>query len=257
LIWLEHIETQLAQIARWNETAAHQTEAGQNGQPFGVEHVGLATGHMLDEMGIDHPGRDARVLQVGVDALPVDAGALHDHELDLQLGKPGGQGAAVALEAAEVPTVLGYRAVGLLDQHGDHMQHAVHIDTGHAPVQGGKTFHDDAPLGKVQGGTQERHPWSASHWAAKADQQRADELKDSSNRNRFGPLYRTCCRQTHSKGRGSATVGGTSQLGAGPVRHRGRAFIRIATFSHLRATSYGAIKLGFHARGRVGQLMIG
>ena len=51
-------------------------------------------------------------------------------------GQPGGQCAAVALESAKLPTVLVYRAVGLLDQHGDHMQHAVHIDTGHAPVQG-------------------------------------------------------------------------------------------------------------------------
>ncbi|CQR35911.1 hypothetical protein THICB6_240011 [Thiomonas arsenitoxydans] len=34
----------------------------------------------------DHPGGDADVLQVSVDALPVDAGALHDDELNLQLG---------------------------------------------------------------------------------------------------------------------------------------------------------------------------
>jgi hypothetical protein len=39
-----------------------------------------------------------------------------------------------------------------------------------------------------------------------------------------------------SNGAGSSTVGGTSQLGGGPVRHRGRAFIRIATSSRLRAT---------------------
>jgi len=88
------------------------------------------------EVGIDHPSSDAGVLQMGVDALPVDAGALHDHELDLQLRQPGGQGAAVALEAAEFPTVFDYRAVGLLDENRDHMQHAVHIDTGHTPVQG-------------------------------------------------------------------------------------------------------------------------
>jgi len=114
---------------------------------------------MLDEMRVDHPGRNAGVLQVSVDALPVDARALHDDELDLQLGQPGGQGTAVALKAAELPTVLGHRAVGLLDQHGDHMQHAVHIDTGHAPVQGGQSFHHDAPISKVPSGTQERHLW--------------------------------------------------------------------------------------------------
>ena len=133
------------------------------------------------------------------------------------------------------------------------MQHAVHIDTGHTPVQGGKSFHDDAPVKKVMCtitiGAQERHLWSAGCWIAKALQQPAGELKDSSDRYRFGPLYRTCCHQRHSHGAGDATIGGTSQLGAGPVRHRGRAFIRFATFSLLRATSYGALKLGFHARG--------
>jgi hypothetical protein len=123
---------------------------------------------------------------------------------------------------------------------------------GLSPVQGGKTFHDDAPVGKVpckvSKDTQARHPWPVRN---------TGELKDASNRDRFGSLYRTCCHPLHGNGVGSATVGGTSQLGAGPVRHRGRAFIRFATFSHLRATSQGALKLGFHARGRVDQLMIG
>lgn len=71
---------------------------------------------MLDEMGVDC---DAGVPQVGVDALPVDAGALHDRQLDLQPGQSLGQGAAVTIEAAELPTVSSDRAVGLLDQHRD------------------------------------------------------------------------------------------------------------------------------------------
>jgi hypothetical protein len=111
----------------------------------------------------------------------------------LQLGQPGGQCAAVALEATEVPTVLGHRAVGLLDENGDHMQHAMHIDAGHAPVQRGKSFHEDAPVSKVPRGTQERHLWPARRSAANAAQRQAGELEGSSNRNRFGPLYRTCC----------------------------------------------------------------
>ncbi|MDP3924778.1 MAG: hypothetical protein Q8Q84_15620, partial [Hydrogenophaga sp.] len=74
----------------------------------------------------------------------------------------------------------------------DHMQHAVHIDTGHTPVQGVKTFHDVAPVGKVPCkvsiGTQERHPWPVRN---------TGELKYSSNRERFGPSFvlrpfRTC-----------------------------------------------------------------
>jgi hypothetical protein len=143
---------------------------------------------MLDEVRVDDPRGDAGVLQVGVHALSVDAGALHGHELDLQLVQPRGQGAAVALEAAELPTVLVDPAVGLLDQHGDDVQHAVHIDAGHAAVRGGKS-------------------------------------RDKNARPRL-----------RSNGAGSSTVGGTSQLGGGPVRHRGRAFIRIATSSRLRAT---------------------
>ena len=48
-----------------------------------------------------------------------------------------------------------------------------------------------------------------------------------------------------------------SQPGGGPVRQRGRAFIRIATSMPLRATRYRAPPHGFHARGRVLVLMYG
>ena len=250
-------QAQLAQILRGYETAAHQAEAGQHGQPLRVEHVGLAPGHMLDEMGVDDPSLNAGILQVGVHALPVDAGALHDRQLHAQLGQPLRQRAAVAFEAAELPTVLGHRAVGLLDQHGDHMQHAVHIDSGHTPVQGGKTFHNDAPVSKVPSGTQGHHLWPTNRTKAKANDRRAGGLEDSSNRLRFGSLYRSCCRTAHGNGSRSATVGGASQPGGGPVRHRGRAFIRIATSMPLRATRYRAPPHGFHARGRELVLMYG
>ena len=242
---------------RGNEAAAHQTKAGQHGQPLRVEHVGLAAWHMLDEMRIDHPGLNAGVLQVREHALPVDAGALHDHQLDLQIDQPGGQRPAIALEAAELPTVLDHRAVGLLDEDSDHMQHAVHIDTGHTPVQGRQTFHRDAPVRKVPSGTQGHHLWPASQAGPKPRARRVGGLQDSSNRTRFGPLYRSCYHPVHGNGPGSATVGGASQPGGGPVRHRGRAFIRIATSMPLRATSHGALTQGFHARGRVGRIMIG
>ena len=141
--------------------------------------------------------------------------------------------------------------------NGDHVQHAVHIDTGHAPVQGAQAFHEDAPVGKVPSGTQGRHLEPERRGTAHAAIRQTGELEDSSNRNRFGPLYRSCCRTAHGNGPRSATVGGRSQLGAGPVRQRGRAFIRNATSSPLRATSYGAPAPGFHARGRVSRLMTG
>ena len=52
-----------------------------------------------------------------------------------------GQGAAVAPEAAELAAGLLDRSVGLLDCDGDHVQHAMHVNTGHPPVQGLKSFH--------------------------------------------------------------------------------------------------------------------
>ena len=98
------------------------------------------------EVRVDDPGRNAGVLQVRMHALPVDAGAFHDHQLHAQFAEPGGQGAAVAPKAAKLAAGLLYRAIGLLDHDGDHMQHAVNIDTGYPPVQGLKSFHSLAPV---------------------------------------------------------------------------------------------------------------
>lgn len=71
------------------------------------------------------------------------------------------------------------------------------------------------------------------------------------------PLYGICRHRPYGNGAGNTAVGGTSQLGGDPVRHWGRAFIRIATSSRLRATSHGAPRQCFHAQGRVRRLMIG
>ena len=84
-----------------NETPAHEAIAAQLGQPFGIGDIGLAAGDVFDVMGIDHPHGQSGVLQMGVDALPVDAGALQDDEFDAVLTQPLGQGLEVAFEAAE------------------------------------------------------------------------------------------------------------------------------------------------------------
>lgn len=70
-----------------------------------------------------------------------------------------------------------------------HMQHAVDVDTGHAPVQDSqsKVFHHDAPVVKVPSGTQGDHLRGRHH----DDDGRG--LEGSSNRCRFGPSYRSCC----------------------------------------------------------------
>jgi len=129
-------QAQFAQVLRGDEARAHQAEARQHGQPLAVGHVGLAPGDVLDHVGVDDPGRDAGVLQMGVHALPVDAGALHHHQLHAQLGQPRRQRPAVAPKAAELAGVTLHRTIRLLDQDRHHMQHAVHVDAGDAPVQG-------------------------------------------------------------------------------------------------------------------------
>ena len=75
-------------------------------------------------------------------------------------------------------------------------------------------------------------------------------LEDSSNRCRFGPLYRSCCNAAQGHGPRRATVGGSSQPGAAPVRRRGRALTRNATSIAQCAASHTAPSRGFHAPGR-------
>jgi hypothetical protein len=107
-----------------------------------------------------------------------------------------------------------------------------------------QSFRDDAPLCRVNQDTRGEHLCEGRHEVSRRG------LEDSSNHKRFGPLYRSCCRATHSNGQRGATVGGASQPGGGPLRHRGRAFIRIATSFTPRVTAYRALSPGFHAWGR-------
>jgi hypothetical protein len=134
----------------------------------------------------------------------------------------------------------------------DAMTVRVYIDTGHAPQYGRKSFHRDAPLCTMNSGRQgehlNRHPGIKPDTPMSCKTPRID--------NRFGPLYRSCCRTAHDNGPHSATVGGASQLGGGPIRRRGRAFIRNATSFAQCATPYLASG-GFHRRGRAPKLMYG
>lgn len=65
----------------------------------------------------------------------------------------------------------------------------------------------------------------------------------------IGVAWRASGRRRY---RPMALVGGASQLGGGPVRHRGRSFTRFATSSRLRATSHGAPAHGFSCSGASG-----
>jgi hypothetical protein len=149
------------------------------------------------------------------------------------------------------------------------VQHAVHVDNGHAPVQGSQSkvsptavmeplmfgvlevFHLGAPVVEAPGGTQGDHLFGQVKDAI------VRGLEDSSNRYRFGPLYRSCCNLAQGCGPHRATVWGSSHPGGNLVRRGGRAFTRIATSIAQCATSHLAPTSGFHGRGRCARIMIG
>jgi len=89
---------------------------------------------------------------MGVQALPVNAGALHDHEFDVLLDKPGRQRSAIAPEAAEFPAHVFDGAIGMFDDHRDDVQHAVHVDAGNVPVKWGQSFHHIALMTRIRSG---------------------------------------------------------------------------------------------------------
>ena len=131
-----------------------------------------------------------------------------------------------------------------------------------APVQRSHSkidFHWGAPVVKVPVAHR------AFTWIGRMQTAPDRGLEDSSNRHRFGPLYRSCCNPARIIRPRCATVWGTSQPGAGPVRQRGRAFTRFATSRARCAASHDALFLssppslraGFHGRGRFDRIMTG
>jgi len=61
--------------------------AQQARNPFGVGHIGLATGHRLHVSGIDEQEREQPFEQV-VDRFPVDARTFHRHLRTARLDQP-------------------------------------------------------------------------------------------------------------------------------------------------------------------------
>jgi hypothetical protein len=107
------------------------TGACQHRQPLGVGGHGLAPGHLLDVLGIDHPCPDADLLQSGIGAFPVNAGTLHDHGVGGKAHDPLGHGASVTLEGTERAAMnLGF-TTGSLENHTDvdDGQMDVHADS--------------------------------------------------------------------------------------------------------------------------------
>ena len=131
------------------------------------------------------------------------------------------------------------------------MQYAVHIDAGDAPVQGSpsKFFHVNAPVVKVAGGTQGEH-LSAVNSAAGRKTPRIEGF-DS------GLFTVRAATQTIHRAGVAQLSGVRASPVKGPVRRRGRASIRNATSTALRAASHLAPAEGFHARGRCLEIMAG
>ncbi len=127
-------EAQFTQVFRRNETAPHQPKPRQHSQPFRITHVGLAARHILDEMRIHDQRRNAHPFDMRMRTLPVNARALHHHQLHTQLLQPGRHRLHVALEATKLSLMLADRAIVFFNQHRHDMQHAMHIDTGNSPM---------------------------------------------------------------------------------------------------------------------------
>ena len=117
----------------------------QHRQPFGVAGVGLAPRHLLDVLGVDHRGLDARLFQCRIRAFPVDAGAFHDHDVGLEARDPFGHGVAVALEAAELAAVHDRLAPQLGDNDANAEQGQVNVYSYGATVDG-LNVHGSPPL---------------------------------------------------------------------------------------------------------------
>jgi hypothetical protein len=79
--------------------------------------------------GVDHLGSDAERLQGRVGALPIDAGALHDHLLGLKRRAPLRERPAVFLEGTELALLDVDVTVGLFeDGTGGHLP-LMHIES--------------------------------------------------------------------------------------------------------------------------------
>ena len=103
LLHLTRDEAQATKVGRGHEAASQQSAAGQNRQPLRIAKIRLASGDLFDVPGIDHQRAQARTLQRRVGALPVDPGTLHHHRFRCEGRHPLRHGAAIPLEAAELP----------------------------------------------------------------------------------------------------------------------------------------------------------
>ncbi len=116
------------------KTAPDQAVRQKVGQPGGVVHIGLASGHVLDMRRVrQHQGKIA-VAEDMPHRLPIDAGRLHRDMGAALLGEPGRQGEQFFGRRLEGAHLAFDRAVGHV-AHTGHDRLLVHIQTGAMRVQ--------------------------------------------------------------------------------------------------------------------------
>ena len=93
--------THCGDVMRGVEGTSQQADRVQILEPFAVEDIGLAAGHLLEVASVDQADLDPSFFQDGEERDPVDAGGLHGHGRDTAVQEPTGQGMEVLGEGGE------------------------------------------------------------------------------------------------------------------------------------------------------------
>ena len=85
---LPQVTAQAPDVRVGTEGSRQQAVGVQLLQPLAVQHVGLATGHVLDASGVHQHHLEAPLFQRPEQRYPVHSRRLHDHRLHTALGQP-------------------------------------------------------------------------------------------------------------------------------------------------------------------------
>ena len=95
-------------------------------EPLAIEHIALASGHVLDVPRVDQADLEAMLLKDVEERNPVDPGRLHGDGLDAALFEPSGEPLEVDGECAETANGFGVAVGG----NGDVDFRGADIDAG-------------------------------------------------------------------------------------------------------------------------------
>jgi hypothetical protein len=126
---------QFADGLRGNEAGLEQATLQELGDPFAVLDVGLATGHLLDVLGIDQQQLELSFQDVE-DRLPVHAGRFHGRMGHSLGGQPVRQGQQVARDGAEGTHLLVQAPIVRETAHANDDGVLVKVEPGTAAVEG-------------------------------------------------------------------------------------------------------------------------